>query len=73
MDSSDRKLVSPLYDVSPDLAMSHHYRKCDFPSVKCDSFFKQETRDDILLTFKVKLLNAVQIVFKDLGHDFDDE
>ena len=42
-------------DVSTSIAMSHHFRTCEFDLAKCNTLSKQKTVDDIMLKFKAQL------------------
>ena len=51
---SDKKFS---IDVRPDLAACHHYRKCNIKD--CDTLKKEDTLDDIMLSYKDKLVTRI--------------
>lgn len=54
--------------VNPNIARSHHYRKCGFTSSVCRDYYRQQTVDNTALRFKDKLQPAVDHVLQILGH-----
>lgn len=56
----------------PELAASHHYRKCGkFYKLKsCDELYVQKTRDDVMMAVKIRLLDRVGPILKQLGQPF---
>jgi len=62
-------LASSLFDVNPELAVSHHYRKCDFSETTCAGLFRQQTRDDIALRFRDKLQRLIELSLSNIKHD----
>ena len=50
-------------DVNPDIAASHHYRKCN---KDCDKLKKEETNDDTMLMFKKRLLENMDPILDKL-------
>jgi len=57
-----------MYDVSPDLARSHHYRLCGFSAAVCANYFRQTTLDNITLKFKPQLQPAVETAMAQLNN-----
>ncbi len=53
-------------DVDPELARSHHYRKCGFKRQRCDNYIEKKMPDDITMRYKVELHERVSVVLKDL-------
>ena len=62
--SSDKRWT---IDVRTDIAMSHHYRDCQFGKDKCDVLSKERQRDDTVMRYKNVLDSRVKTVLDDQG------
>ena len=51
-------------DVSPQVAASHHYRRCTFAGDRCPKLFKERTNDDVTLRFVAELKPRVDAVLR---------
>jgi len=67
-----KKIGQTIFDVNPALAMSHHYRKCDYRKSTCEDYLKDQLSDNIALKFKVKLRQRVELVLKTLNYNVSD-
>ena len=57
---------SKFLHVPNDIAIKLHFRTCPTGIVNCSELFKQNTRDDIMLGIKPRLLAAVEPVLREL-------
>jgi hypothetical protein len=54
-------------DVDTKIALSHHYRKCNFGKTECSKIIKSSTHDNVFDKFKPKLAARVANAFKKLN------
>lgn len=57
-------------DVPTNIAMSHHFRKCNLGKKTCEKFWKDSFDDQIVLQYKTKLDKRVRKVLETLNMDF---
>ena len=55
-------------DIPTTLAMSHHYRDCNFGRKTCQRYYNQKTKDDYMFKYREELLVRVQQVLKHTGY-----
>ena len=55
-------------DVKPEIAMSHHYRRCGFGK-KCIAMFNTTVVDAHMLTFNRTLVSRMEKVFSDIHYN----
>lgn len=59
-----------IYDVKPEIAALHHYKKCHFKLDECQDMINSGLNDDFMLRYKSTLVPRVENKMAELGLTF---